>query len=98
MPALVLALLAFFSFGAAGGPPPSAAEIMKRVAKNQDREQQARNQYVYEQKVHRAMRRKDGKLLREEYWTYSVIPGAKGTEKKLVSVKGRYWKKGKYLP
>ena len=93
MPILVLALLAFCGFGSDDGPPPTAAEIMGRVAQNQDREQKARNQFVYEQKMHRTMRRKDGKLLREEFWTFSVIPGPKGTEKKLLSVKGRYWKR-----
>jgi hypothetical protein len=95
---MVLALLAFCGFVSDDGPPPTAAEIMGRVAQNQDREQKARNQFVYEQKMHRTMRRKDGKLLREEFWTFSVIPGPKGTEKNLLSVKGRYWKKGKYLP
>jgi hypothetical protein len=77
---------------------PTAAEIMHRVAENQDREQKARNQFVYEQKLHRTMRSKAGKLLREEFWTYEMVPGPKGTEKKLLSVKGRYLKKGKYLP
>lgn len=75
----------------------TATEIMKRVAENQDREQKARTQFVYEETVHRAMRRKDGKLLREEYRTFAVTPGAKGTERKQQSVKGRYWKKGKYI-
>ena len=70
---------------------------MKRVGQNQDREQDARNHFVYQQNVHRTMRRKDGKLLREENWAYTVTPGAKGTEKKLLSVHGRYWKKGRYV-
>jgi hypothetical protein len=98
MSLIVLALLILCNFGSEDGPQqPTAAEIMSRVAQNQDREQKARNEFVYEQKMHRTMRRKDGKLLREEFWTYSVIPGVKGTEKKVVSVRGRYWKKGKYL-
>ncbi len=91
-------LLTLFNFNPQDMSRLTAAEIMRRVAGNQDREQQARNQFVYEQKQHRIMRSKNGKLLREEYWTYSVIPGPKGTEKKLQSVKGRYLKKGKYLP
>jgi hypothetical protein len=95
MPTIVFALLACRGFALPDSP--AAAEIMHRVALNQDREQSARNQFVYEQKVHRTMRSKSGKLLREEFWTYSMIPGAKGTEKKLLSVKGRYWKKGKYF-
>lgn len=75
----------------------TAADIMQRVAANQDREQKARTQFVYEETVHQVMRRKDGKLLREEFRTFSVTPGPKGTQKKLESVKGRYWHKGKYV-
>ncbi|MDQ2841568.1 MAG: hypothetical protein M3Y72_11130 [Acidobacteriota bacterium] len=95
---VVLPLLAFASFASEDASHPlTAREIMKRVAENQDREQNARTQFVYEENVHRTMRRKDGKLLREEYRTFSVTPGVKGTEKKLQSVKGRYWKKGHYV-
>ncbi|MGC2661710.1 MAG: hypothetical protein WA324_27450 [Bryobacteraceae bacterium] len=97
MPITALAFLILFGLTAEDQSQPAAVEIMSRVAANQDREQQARNQFVYEQKVHRTMRRKDGKLLREEYRTYSVTPGAKGTERKLLTVKGRYWKHGRYL-
>ena len=71
---------------------------MKRVAENQDRAQAARNQFIYQQKTRRTLRRKDGKLLREEFWTFDMIPKADGTEKRFVSVKGRYLKKGQYLP
>jgi hypothetical protein len=97
MPTIILALLTLCSFGSEDVPRLTAAEIMNRVAQNQDKEQKARNLFVYQQKVHRTMRRKDGKLLREEYWTYDVTPGAKGPERKLLSVKGRYWKKSRYV-
>ena len=91
-------ITAFMTFAFENGPPLTATDIMKRVAENQDREQKARTQFVYEETVHRVMRNKNGKLLREEHRTYTVIPSAKGTERKLQSVKGRYWKKGKYIP
>ncbi|HLH03740.1 MAG TPA: hypothetical protein VKX25_13285 [Bryobacteraceae bacterium] len=78
--------------------PLKAEEIMSKVATNQDREQRARNEFVYEQKMHRTYRGKDGRLLREEFWTYAMTPSSKGTERKLVSVRGRYWHKGKYIP
>lgn len=94
---MILTVMTAFTTFAFENGPLTAAEIMKRVAENQDREQKARTQFVYEETVHRAMRRKDGKLLREEYRTFAVIPGAKGTERKLQSVKGRYWKKSKYI-
>jgi hypothetical protein len=97
MAAIFLTLLALCNFGFDDKPALTAADIMRRVAENQDREQKARNEFVYEQKVHRSVHAKNGKLLREEFWTYTVSPGAKGTEKKLVSVKGCYLKKGRYL-
>jgi hypothetical protein len=97
LPIFFLLLLRCYSLAADGTPPPSAPEIMHRVAENQDREQAARNQFIYQQAIHRTARRKDGKLIKEEFWTYTVIPNAKGTEKKLISVKGRYLKSGKYL-
>ena len=75
-----------------------AAEIMRRVAENQTREQATRNQFIYQQVIHRTARYKNGKLIKEEFWTYTVAPNAKGTEKKLISVKGRYLKNGAYLP
>ncbi len=79
------------------GQSMTAPAIMKQVAANQDREQKARTAFVYEEHVHRVMRSKKGKLLHEEYRVFEVTPGAKGTEKKLASVKGRYWKKGRYV-
>jgi hypothetical protein len=72
MPILALALLTCSALAFQGPPVPTAAEIMHRVAQNQDREQKARNQFVYEQKLHRTMRSKAGKLLREEFWTYEI--------------------------
>ena len=95
---IFLALLAVCDFPAQTTPAPTAAEIMSRVAINQDREQKVRNQFVYEQKIHRTERSKSGKLLCEEFWTYAMTPGPKGTERKFLSVKGRYWKKGAYIP
>lgn len=98
MALFALALLTFSGLAFQNKPHPSASEIMQRVAENQDREQKARNQFVYQEKLHRTMRRKNGKLLREEFWSFDVIPGPKGTEKRLLSVKGRYWKNGQYHP
>jgi hypothetical protein len=93
----IVVVIAFALQASPQEPPPTAAEIMKWVAENQDREQKARTQFVYDEMVHRVMRRKDGKLLREEYRTFAVVPSAKGAQKKLQSVKGQYWRKGKYV-
>jgi hypothetical protein len=99
MLAIFLSLLWLsYAFADDGPPPMGAAEIMHRVAENQDREQAARKQFIYQQVIHRTARYKNGKLIKEEFWTYTVAPNAKGTEKKLVSVKGRYLKNGAYLP
>jgi hypothetical protein len=78
-------------------PPPSAAKIMKKVAENQDRAQQERAHFVYQQNVHVTTRRTNGKLAREEITDLLVTPTAKGTERKRESIKGRYWYKGHYL-
>ena len=75
----------------------SAAEIMQRVARNQDRGQTERNQYVYEQHIRVDIRRTNGKLAREENADLLVLPAAKGSTKKTESLKGRYWNHGHYV-
>jgi len=78
-------------------PTPSVQEIMARVAANQDRGQQARAEYVYQQRIHVASLRTNGKLAREETTDYLVTPTPDGTKKELKHIEGRYWHKGKYL-
>jgi hypothetical protein len=78
-------------------PSPSVDEIMARVAANQDRAEQARAEYVYEQRIHVATLRTNGKLAREETADYLVAPTPDGTKKELKHIEGRYWHKGKYL-
>lgn len=75
----------------------TADEIMTRVATNQDRAENLRSQYVYEQKVRVASRRTNGKLARMETTTYSVFPTPTGVEKHVKAVEGRYWDKGAYI-
>jgi hypothetical protein len=96
MKLVAIALFVPCCFGFEDVAAPSASKIMRRVAENQDREQNARREFVYEQKLHRTLRDKNGKLIREEFWTYSVTPGSKDTQKKFISVNGRYWKNGEY--
>ena len=97
-------LLTLFALGgvysllaADAASPLSPAEIMKKVAENQDRAQQERAHFVYQQKVHVTTRRTNGKLAREETTNLLVTPTAKGTERKRESIQGRYWYKGHYL-
>jgi len=75
---------------------PTAAEIMARVAANQDRSEELRKQYVYVQHTHILSRKPKGRLLREERADYDVVPTADGTQKELKLITGRYWNKGKY--
>jgi hypothetical protein len=78
-------------------PSPSVQEIMARVAANQDRSQQARAEYIYQQRIRVAAHRTNGKLVREETTDYLVTPTPDGTKKELKHLDGRYWHKGKYL-
>lgn len=80
-------------------PPeaPSAQAIMARVAANQDRAEKLRSQYLYHQRVSIKMRKKNGKLMREETADYQVVPSPKGNQKVLKHLQGRYWHKGKYV-
>jgi hypothetical protein len=65
---------------------------MAKVAVNVEGAVEARKQYVYQQTVRASLVRTDGQLARREKRQYSVIPSATGTEKKLVSFQGEYWK------
>ncbi len=53
---------------------PDAAEIMRRVSENLDREEAARAAFVYDQNVFVRLQRANGKLAREETRQYSVAP------------------------
>jgi hypothetical protein len=77
--------------------PLSAAEIMAKVAVNQDKAQALRKQYVYEQRIVIATRKTNGKLMRRELASYEVTPGDAKTTRKQNSLEGRYWHKGKYI-
>lgn len=99
--ALSVLLVASFSPAQTTEPAPkpaalSADEIMARVAANQDRAQELRKEYVYRQHIHIVSHKPKGRLLREETADYDVAPTPEGTEKKLNSLTGRYWTKGKY--
>ncbi len=96
--ALVLLLVSAADLNASSNPSQlSAAQIMKRVAQNQDRAQSERCNYVYEQSVRVVIRRKNGKPARDETTRYSVAPEAKATKRTEESVFGSYWKKGRKI-
>jgi len=65
---------------------PSAEEIMRRVAENQDRAREARTSYVYDMDVFVRVKRSNGKTAREESRQYVVVPHEKGAKRKLTHV------------
>lgn len=70
--------------------PPSAAEIMAKVAANQDQSQAERAHYVYVQHTKMASRR--GKtVMCDEITDYRVTPSDKGSHEELLRVDGRQW-------
>jgi len=94
---IVIVLLGCLSYlKAADDPSLAAQDIMAKVAVNQDRADKLRSEYVYHQHV-RIVTRKSSKILREEMADYSITPTADGTERKLESLAGRYWHKGRYI-
>jgi hypothetical protein len=93
----VLMLAPLGALFAGDQPSPSVQEIMARVAANQNRSQQARAEYIYQQRIRVATHRTNGKLAREETTDYLVTPTPDGTKKELKHIDGRYLHKGKYL-
>lgn len=97
-----LALLAAATAAAQNLPSQPAVEpltadaIMARVAENQDRSESLRKEFVYRQHIHILTHKPGGRMMREETADYDVTPMPDGTEKKLTSLTGRYWQKGKY--
>jgi len=77
--------------------PLQADDIMARVAANQDRSEALRKEYVYKQHIHIATHKPKTRMMREESADYDVAPLPDGTQKKLKSLTGRYWSKGKYV-
>jgi hypothetical protein len=77
-------------------PAPSAAEIMARVAANQDQAEAERAHYVYVQHATMASR-KGGTVMCEEITDYRITPSADGSHEELLKVDGRMRVKGQYV-
>ncbi len=75
---------------------PAVETIMSRVAENQTRAEEGRNQWIYQQSVLVRMHRSNGKLAREEASDFLVTPTAQGTEKQRLRFSGKYEQKGQY--
>lgn len=84
---MILAPLLFFF---AAPPAETAESIMARVAENQDRAEQMRTGFVYQQNVLVRMQRSNGKLAREEYSEFTVAPTPSGIVKTRTHFLGKY--------
>ncbi len=84
---------------AVSGPTPElgAAQIMARVAANQTRAEKRRSQYVYRQHILIRSLKTNRKLMAEESADYRLIPTANGTNREMMHLRGRYWRKGGYI-
>lgn len=93
-----IAVLCAFSFLLLGKLPaqtPDVNAMMSQVAAHQDQADELRAKYTYTQKVRIRAIHSNGKLSREEYSIYNVVPTKEGTKKDLVQCQGRYGNKGK---
>lgn len=80
----------------AAAPPGGTAEsIMARVAENQDRALRMRSSYVYRQSVLVRLNHTNGKLAREEYSEFTVLPDAHGVRKERTRFDGKYVRRGR---
>lgn len=86
----ILAALLFCGGAWAEQAPETAESIMAKVAANQERAQEARARWVYQQDANIRLLRTNGKMAREERRLYSVSPTEKGVDKKLDQFTGRY--------
>src|SRR5215831_5991230 len=96
-----LALIAILATGSLAQTPtaaaPSVADIMARVAAQQDRASDLRKDFTFHQKQLLKMNRGNGKVAREEHREYDVAPNGHGVGKELVRFEGKYEYKGKYV-
>lgn len=91
---------AVFSCGflnAQTNPSLTADQIMQQVGANQDRSEELRRHYVYQQHVRVTSRKTNGKLIQDEVAEFLVVPHPDASTKKLTSLGGRYWHKDKYV-
>jgi hypothetical protein len=75
----------------------TAAEIMAKVAANQDRTEAARTHYIYQQHIRIASRKPGGKVMCEEVTDSRVSPQQKESQQQLLTLDGRLWHKGRYV-
>lgn len=90
-------LLLLLQPAAQTGGPVTIDDLMARVAENQDRAQDSRKDWIYQQDVLVRMHRSNGKLAREEEWKYLVTPTPSGLKRERQAFEGKYELKGKFI-
>jgi hypothetical protein len=83
--------------GSLAAQTPDVENIMAQVAVHQDESERLRAQYLYTQKVRIRALHSNGKLSREEYCVYSVLPTEDASKKELKHFEGRYGDKGQIV-
>ncbi len=81
----------------AEAPPTTAAEIMRRVAANQERAESERAHYVYVQHA-RVASLKGKRLLCEEVTDSRVLPQSSGSDREFLRFEGKFWQRNHYVP
>ncbi|MGA8940435.1 MAG: hypothetical protein WB439_14825 [Acidobacteriaceae bacterium] len=89
-------LLILLAATAARAQQLTAADIMSRVAANQDRSNAERTHYIYVQHAH-SLSRKGHTIRCEEITDFRIIPTEKGSTQKLLTLGGHLLYKGKDL-
>ncbi|HTS28485.1 MAG TPA: hypothetical protein VMH81_21575 [Bryobacteraceae bacterium] len=98
MKVLLLAAALGSAWAQTPAPAPDVDEIMSRVGANQTRSQDARREWVYNQKLFVRMLRTNGKLAREERREYVITPKNRRVHKELVKFEGKAEDHGKITP
>lgn len=81
----------------ASAEPPTATEILARVAENQEKAIAIRASIVYQQDTYVRLLRGGQKVSRQEKRRYTVTPTPTGTNKEMTSFEGQYARGGKLL-
>ena len=92
----LLAVLLLSTVAASARAQLTAADIMQRVAANQDRSEAARAHYVYVQHA-RTLSRKGKTTQCEELTDFRITPTDTGSQQQLLSLDGRLLYKGNYV-
>ena len=95
MKLLLLFAAAGWALAQAQAQAPDIDQIMTRVALNQAKSQDSRQEWVFNQKQLLRMIRANGKPAREERREYLIIPKRRHIQKQLTKFEGKYTDRGK---